>query len=121
MDYQPINIQEKFYKFSSHWFPKIIAQVTDYHIKLAKIQGEFVWHSHPETDEMFFVVDGEMEIHFRDGVLKLHSGEMYVVPKGVEHKPVAVQECQIMLIEPAGTVNTGDQVDEKAATTGVWI
>jgi mannose-6-phosphate isomerase-like protein (cupin superfamily) len=80
-----------------------------------------VWHSHPETDEMFLIVDGELDIHFRDGILKLHQGEMFVVPKGVEHKPVAAQECQIMLIEPAGTSNTGDQVNEKTATTGVWI
>ncbi len=121
MEYQPVNIQEKFYKFSSHWFPKIVAQVNDYHIKIAKVQGEFVWHSHAETDEMFFVIDGEMDILFRDGKVTLHTGELFVVPKGVEHKPVAAQECQIMLIEPAGTVNTGDAVDEKAATSGVWI
>jgi len=121
MMYQPINIQEKFYKFSSHWFPKIIAQVNDYHIKLAKVQGEFVWHSHPETDEMFLVIEGDLDIHFRDGKVTLHTGELYVVPKGVEHKPVAAQECQIMLIEPIGTVNTGDAVDEKTASTGVWI
>ena len=121
MSYQPINLQEKFYKFSSHWFPKIIAQVNDYHIKIAKVQGEFVWHRHPETDEMFLVIEGEMDIQFRDGVVTLHPGEMFVVPRGVEHKPVAAKECHILLVEPAGTANAGDQADEKTATTGVWI
>ena len=121
MIYQPINIQEKFYKFSSRWTPKIIAQLNDYHIKIAKVLGEFVWHSHPETDEVFLVVEGKLEIQFRDGMVTLHQGEMYVVPKGVEHKPVAEEECHILLIEPAGTVNTGDVVDEKTAPNNVWI
>ena len=121
MNYQPINIQEKYYKFSSRWFPKIIAQVNDYHIKIAKVMGEFVWHSHPETDEMFLVMEGQMDIHFRDGVVTLHQGEMYVVPKGVEHKPVAAEECHILLIEPAGTINTGEVVGEKTAPNNVWI
>jgi len=121
VNYQPINIQEKFNKFSSHWSPQIIAQVNDYQIKIARIQGDFVWHSHAETDEMFFVIDGEMDIHFRDGKITLREGDLYVVPKGVEHKPFAAKECQIMLIEPAGTLNTGDAVNEKTATSGVWI
>ena len=89
MNYQPINLQEKLSKFSEHWSPKIIAQMNDYHFKLAKVQGEFVWHDHPETDEMFLVLKGQLEIHLRDGVVILNEGEMYVVPKGVEHKPVA--------------------------------
>lgn len=118
---QPINLQEKFSKFSEHWSPKIIAQMNDYHFKIAKVQGEFIWHGHPETDEMFFVVTGQLEIHLRDGLVTLNEGEMYVVPKGVEHKPVAEQECHIMLIEPAGTVNTGDVVDEKTAPDDIWI
>ena len=121
MLYQPINLQEKFYKFSTHWSPKIIAQLNDYHIKIAKVQGEFVWHSHPETDEVFLVTDGVLEIHFRDGVVTLHPGEMYVVPKGVEHKPCADKECHIMLIEPSGTVNTGELVNERTAPNDVWI
>ncbi|HKJ37738.1 MAG TPA: cupin domain-containing protein [Anaerolineales bacterium] len=121
MSYEPINLQNKLSKFSEHWSPKIIAQMNDYHFKLAKVQGEFVWHDHPETDEMFFVVKGQLEIHFRDGVVTLNEGEMYVVPKGVEHKPVAGRECHILLVEPAGTVNTGDLVSDKTAPNDTWI
>jgi len=121
MNHQSINLDDKFSKFSEHWSPKTIAQMNDYHVKLAKVQGEFVWHDHPETDEMFLVVKGQLEIHLRDGVVTLNEGEMYVVPKGVEHKPVAVNECHALLIEPAGTVNTGDVVDEKTSPNDVWI
>jgi mannose-6-phosphate isomerase-like protein (cupin superfamily) len=121
MNYQSINIHEKLTKFSEHWSPKIVAQMNDYHIKLAKVQGEFDWHSHAETDEMFLVIQGKLEIHFRDGVISLNEGEMYVVPKGVEHKPVAEAECHILLIEPAGTVNTGEVVSDKTAPNNVWI
>ena len=106
MDYQSISLNNKLSKFSEYWSPKIIAQMNDYHFKLAKVQGEFVWHDHPETDEVFLVVKGKLEIHFRDGKVVLNEGEMYVVPKGMEHKPVAEQECHILLVEPAGTVNT---------------
>jgi len=121
MGYISINLKGKLEKFSEHWSPKIIAQMNNYHFKLAKVQGEFVWHDHPETDEMFLVVKGQLEIHLRDGVVTLKEGEMYVVPKGVEHKPVAEQECHIMLVEPAGTVNTGTVVNEKTAANNVWI
>ena len=121
MNYHPINLQEKFSKFSEQWSPKIIAQMNDYHFKLAKVQGEFVWHDHPETDEVFLVLKGRLEIHLRDGVVTLNEGEMYVIPKGVEHRPVAESECHIMLVEPAGTVNTGDVVNEKTAASDVWI
>jgi len=121
MNHQPINLQEKLSKFSEHWSPRIIAQMNDYHFKLAKVQGEFIWHDHPETDEMFLVLKGQLEIHLRDGVVTLNEGEMYVVPKGVEHKPVAENECHIMLIEPAGTVNTGNVVNERTAENDVWI
>lgn len=121
MDYQSVNLQDKLNKFSEHWSPKIIAQMNDYHFKLAKVQGEFVWHDHPGTDEVFLVVKGRLEIHFRDGMVTLGEGEMFVVPKGVEHKPVADEECHILLVEPAGTVNTGDVVDEKTAPNDVWI
>ena len=121
LDKRSINLQEKLTKFSEHWSPKIITQMNDYHIKLAKVQGEFVWHNHPETDELFLVVSGELDIHFLDGKVSLSAGEMYVVPKGVEHKPIAEAECHIMLIEPAGTVNTGEVVSEKTAPNDVWI
>jgi mannose-6-phosphate isomerase-like protein (cupin superfamily) len=121
MDLQPINLKEKLGKFSEHWSPKIIAQMNDYHFKLAKVQGEFVWHDHPETDETFLVIQGKLDILFRDGKVTLEKGEMYIVPKGVEHKPVAIEECHILLIEPAGTINTGYVVDEKTAPNSVWI
>lgn len=121
MNYQPVNLQNKLTRFSEHWSPKIVAQMNDYHFKVVKVQGEFVWHDHPETDEVFLVLNGQLEIHFRDGRVILREGEMFVVPKGLEHKPVAESECQILLIEPAGTVNTGDVVSEKTARNDVWI
>lgn len=121
MDFKPINLQEKLSKFSNHWSPKIIAQMNDYHFKLVKFQGDFVWHSHAETDEVFITLDGEMSIEFRDGKMDLKAGEMFVVPKGVEHKPFADKECKIMLVEPEGTVNTGDASDDMTAEDNVWI
>jgi mannose-6-phosphate isomerase-like protein (cupin superfamily) len=121
MDYSAINFEEKFVKFSEHWSPKIIAKMNDYDFKLVKFRGEFVWHSHAETDEAFIALDGEMSIEFRDGMVALKAGEMFVVPKGVEHKPFAANECKIMLIEPAGTVNTGDAGGDLTADDDVWI
>lgn len=121
MNHQSINLKEKYAKFSEQWQPKNIAQMNDYHIKIAKVQGEFNWHTHPETDEFFLVVKGTLEIHLQDGVVTLNEGEIYVVPKGVEHKPFAQEECHIMMIEPVGTINTGDVVDERTAPNDVWI
>lgn len=121
MNYEPINLHEKLSKIGDHWSPRIIAQMNDYHFKLAKVQGEFVWHEHPETDEVFLVLNGHLQIHLRDGMVALNEGEMFVVPRGMEHKPFAEQECHILLIEPAGTVNTGDVVNEKTAANDVWI
>ena len=121
MDYQPINLAEKLAKFSEQWSPKIIAQMNDYHFKIAKIEGEFIWHDHPETDEVFIVLTGQLKIELRDGNVVLDEGELFVVPKGVEHKPVAKQECHILLIEPADTLNTGDVVNERTAASDVWI
>ena len=121
MDYQPINFQQKLAKFSEHWSPKIVAQMNDYHFKIAKLYGEFIWHDHPETDEVFVVLKGQLEIQFRDGSVVLNEGEMFVVPKGLEHKPVAEEECHLLLVEPAGTVNTGDIVNERTAANDIWI
>ena len=121
MTHSPINFQSKLAKFSTHWSPKIIARMNDYHFKLVKIQGDFVWHSHVETDEVFIVLDGEMTIEFRDGKVDLHANEMFVVPKGIEHKPYADHECKILLIEPAGTLNTGDAGGERTAESNAWI
>ena len=119
MSLQSINLKEKLAKFSEHWSPKIIAQMNDTHFKLVKVQGEFVWHKHDETDEVFMVLEGVLEIEMREETVTLEAGEMVVVPRGVEHRPVAKEECHILLIEPAGTVNTGDAGGE--GTTGEWI
>ena len=116
-----INIAEKFKLFSDHWSPKVIAEMNDYQFKLAKVEGEFIWHAHEESDETFIIIDGELTIEFRDKSVHLNKGEMCVVPKGVEHKPVAENECQIMLIETKGVVNTGDAGGEKTAENNVWI
>jgi mannose-6-phosphate isomerase-like protein (cupin superfamily) len=107
--------------FSEHWSPKIIAQMNEYQFKLVKIQGEFVWHSHAETDDVFIVLDGEMSIELRDGRVDLKAGEMFVVPKGMEHKPIAEAECHLLLVEPVGTINTGDAGGEMTAANDVWI
>jgi mannose-6-phosphate isomerase-like protein (cupin superfamily) len=121
VSYQPINFEEKLGLFSETWSPKIIARMNDYHFKLVKIRGEFVWHSHADTDEVFIVLEGRMEIAFRDGKVDLSPGEMYVVPKGIEHRPHAENECKILLVEPVGTVNTGDSGGDLTAEDGVWI
>lgn len=121
MDYKAINLQEKLAKFSDLWSPKIIAQMNDYHFKLVKLQGDFLWHSHADTDEVFITLDGEMSINLRDGRVELKAGEMFVVPKGMEHKPYAQEECKIMLVEPAGTINTGDAGGDLTAEDNVWI
>lgn len=121
MEYTPINLKEKLAKFSDHWSPKIIAQMNDYHFKLVKFQGDFVWHRHDDTDEVFIALDGEMSIEFREGKVNLKSGEMFVVPKGLEHKPHAEKECKIMLVEPVGTINTGNANGDLTAEDNVWI
>jgi mannose-6-phosphate isomerase-like protein (cupin superfamily) len=121
MSHDAINLQEKFAKFSEHFSPKIIAQMNDYHFKLGRFQGDFVWHSHADTDEAFLVIEGEMRIDFRDGSVNLKAGEMYVVPRGVEHKPYAEQECKLLLVEPAGTINTGDAGGKLTAANDIWI
>ncbi len=121
MKYQPINLAEKFSAFSEHWSPRVIAELNDYQFKLAKLQGEFVWHQHPDTDEAFLVIEGEMEIEFRDGVVRLQEGELYVVPRGKEHRPIASSECQVVLIEPRGVVNTGESGGDLTADNDIWV
>lgn len=121
MEYEAINFQEKLARFSDHFAPKIIARMNDYHFKLVKSLGDFVWHSHADTDEVFIIIDGELTIEFRDGRVRLKAGEMFVIPKGIEHRPVAEKECHLMLIEPAGTVNTGDSGGELTAADNVWV
>lgn len=121
MSASPINLLDKFSKFSQQWSPKVIAEMNDYQFKLAKIENEFTWHSHANTDEVFLVIEGEMSIELRDGIVNLKAGEMYVIPKGVEHKPFAKKECKIMLIEPRGVINTGENSSVLTAENDVWI
>ena len=122
MKYKSINFKEKFSLFNEHWSPKVLAELNDYQFKIAKIEGDFVWHEHQDTDEAFIVLDGQLRIDFRDGSVTIGAGEMYVVPKGVEHKPFAELEVKILLIEPRGIVNTGDQkVNQRTADNDVWI
>ena len=121
MRYAPISLAEKFGKFSDRWSPKIIARLNDYHVKLGKIQGEFIWHSHDNTDELFLVLEGRMRIELRDGGVDIEGGEMYVVPKGAEHKPCSEKECHIMMVELAGTRNTGSAGGERTSEDNVWV
>ncbi len=122
MDYQSINFENKLSLFSEQWTPKVIAEMNDYQFKVVKIEGDFIWHSHANTDETFIVLEGELRIDFRDGSVSLSAGEMYVVPKGVEHKPYAEKEVKMLLIEPRGVLNTGDEeTSEITAVNDVWI
>ena len=116
-----INLGQKFEKFQDYWSPRVVYEMNDYQVKLAKILGEFVWHKHDTTDELFYVIQGEMKIVFKDGAVDLSKGEMYIVPKGVDHKPIAEKECHIMLIEPRGIVNTGEKNNELTAKLNEWI
>ncbi len=103
-----INIKSKFDQFTDHWSPKVIAELNGQQVKLAKIQGEFIWHDHKDEDELFFIVKGSLQIEFREKVLTLNEGEMIVVPKGVEHRPIAAEECWVMLFEPTHIRHTGE-------------
>ena len=107
-----INLAEKFALFSEYWSPKIVGELNGQHVKLAKFKGEFVWHQHEQEDEMFFIVEGTLTIEFRDKTVTLNKGEFMIVPKGVEHKPVAENEVWVMLFEPAATLNTGNAESE---------
>jgi mannose-6-phosphate isomerase-like protein (cupin superfamily) len=121
MSLKSINLKKKLSLFSETWSPKVIAEMNEYQFKLVKIKGEFVWHNHPDTDEVFIVLAGEMTICFRDDNVALSAGDMFVVPKGKDHKPVARQECHIMLIEPRGVINTGNTGGDLTAKNDVWI
>lgn len=103
-----VNVAEKLASFSEHWQPRVVGELNGQHVKLVKLQGEFVWHHHESEDEMFLVVNGTMSIEFRDCNVELRAGEFLIVPRGVEHRPVAAEECHVLLFEPAGTLNTGN-------------
>ncbi|MEO0366317.1 MAG: cupin domain-containing protein [Pseudomonadota bacterium] len=121
VSYQAINLENKLSQFDDHWQPRVVAEMNDYQFKVVKLQGEFVWHQHDDTDEAFLVLAGQLRIGFRDGAVDLGPGEMFVVPKGVEHKPCAEHEAQVMLIEPGGVINTGDQISERTAENDIWV
>ena len=116
-----INFREKYSLFNEHWSPRIIAEMNDYQFKLVKIKGEFVWHDHKDTDETFIVLEGKMKIKFKDSEVELSEGELYVIPKGVNHKPFAENECKILVVEPRGVVNTGDTEGELTIHEDMWI
>ena len=121
MTYTAINLADKLALIRDHWSPRVVAELNDYQFKLVKVAGDFVWHDHPDTDEVFLVLAGELRIDFRDGAVSLSEGEMYVVPRGVEHKPFAERECHVLLVEPRGVVNTGAAGGDKTADNDVWI
>ena len=116
-----INLRTKLTRITDQWSPRVVAEMNDYQFKLVKLQGEFVWHDHPDTDEVFIVLEGAMRILLRDGEVALAAGEMYVVPRGVEHKPVAERECHVLLVEPRGVVNTGAAGGDLTAPNDVWV
>ena len=116
-----INFSAKFALFSEQWQPKVIAEMNDYQFKIARLQGDFIWHDHKDTDETFIVLDGVLRIDFRDGAVEIAAGEMFVVPRGVEHKPYAEREVKLLLIEPRGVLNTGHEGGERTAENDVWI
>ena len=116
-----INIDEKYSKFTKHWSPRIIAEMNDYQFKVAKIKGEFIWHNHKDTDETFIVIEGKMSMKLRNRTIELSEGEMFIVPKGVDHKPCANEECKILVIEPRGVINTGDAGGKLTINEELWI
>lgn len=121
MNRNAINLRDKLALFTEHWSPRVVAEMNDYQFKLVKLQGEFVWHAHADTDEVFIVLEGELTLQFRDQDVALAAGEMFVVPKGVEHRPVAASECCVMLVEPRGVLNTGEAGGAYTAPNDVWI
>tara|TARA_B100000214_G_C23651920_1_gene483336 strand:- start:209 stop:580 length:372 start_codon:yes stop_codon:yes gene_type:complete len=118
---EKINLFEKFSKFTEHWEPRVIAEMNNYQFKLVRIKGDFIWHNHPDTDETFIVIQGNMKIQFKNSIVEIGEGEMIIVPKGVNHKPIAEDECLVMLVEPRGVVNTGEKVSDYTAPNDVWI
>ena len=116
-----INIKHKFSKFSEYWSPKVLAEMNDYQFKIAKIKGEFIWHNHSETDEVFIVIEGSMKILLKGETIKLSKGDLYVVPTGIDHKPVAEKECKLMLVELKGTKNTGSETHKLTSEDNQWI
>jgi mannose-6-phosphate isomerase-like protein (cupin superfamily) len=118
---EPVNLSSKLALFTERWSPKIVAALDDYEVKVVKLHGDFTWHDHKDTDEFFLVISGQMTIEMRDRSVELQAGELFVVPKGVEHCPHAAEECHVLLIEPAGVVNTGEAGGTQTAAGDEWI
>ena len=121
MNYKAINFQQKFDLFTERWAPKVIAEMNDYQFKVVKLQGDFIWHDHKDTDDTFIVIEGDLRIDLRDGAVHVGPGEMFIVPKGVEHKPCAEKEVKLLLIEPRGVRNTGHEGGDRTTPNDVWI
>ena len=122
MKHESINFDQKFNAFSEQWKPKVIAEMNDYQFKVVKLKGDFIWHEHADTDETFIVIDGSLRIDFADGEVTVGKGEMFVVPKGTQHKPYAEKEVKVLLIEPRGVLNTGDgNTSDITAENDQWI
>jgi mannose-6-phosphate isomerase-like protein (cupin superfamily) len=121
MGYKTINFRQKFDQFAELWAPKVVAEMNDYQFKVVKLVGDFIWHDHRDTDEVFIVIEGDLRIDFRDCSVHLGAGEMLVVPRGIEHKPYAENEVKALLIEPRGVLNTGHEGGERTAKNDVWI
>ncbi len=118
---QSINLIRKLDLIAEQWSPRVVAEMNDYQFKVVRLQGDFIWHAHAETDEAFLVLDGQLRLDLRDGSVTLGSGELYVVPRGVEHKPYAEEEVKLLLIEPRGVLNTGAEGGERTAINDLWI
>jgi mannose-6-phosphate isomerase-like protein (cupin superfamily) len=118
---EKVNLDEKLAKFSEHWSPKIVGELNDSYVKLAKFRGEFLWHAHEHEDEMFLVLKGKFTMRLRTGDVELRAGEFFIVPKGVEHCPVAEEEVCVMLLEPKSTLNTGNVTNERTKAKLDWI
>jgi mannose-6-phosphate isomerase-like protein (cupin superfamily) len=121
MDRTAVNLQEKFSRLTEYWAPRVIAEMNDYQFKVVRLQGDFVWHDHPETDETFLVMEGSLRIDFPDGAVQIGPGELFVVPKGTRHKPYAENEVKLLLIEPRGVQNTGNEGGDRTASNDIWI
>lgn len=118
---KPVHLAEKLARIAEPWQPRVVAELNDYQFKVVKLRGEFVWHKHDETDEAFLVLHGVLRIELRDGSVQLTAGDLYVVPRGVEHKPVADEEVHVLLVEPRGVRNTGDAGGDLTAANDRWI
>ena len=116
-----VNFNQKLSLFREQWSPKVIAEMNDYQFKLVRLEGEFDWHQHEETDETFIVLEGELTIDFESGPVELSAGEMLVIPKGMRHRPHATSEAKVLLVEPRGVVNTGDTASELTAAQDIWV